>query len=62
VYIAGLPRRVTEDVIRKEFSRFGTIQHVNLVRDLETNMSKCFAYIMFASGKSANEAIRSMHK
>lgn len=33
VYIAGLPRRVTEDVIRKEFSRFGTIQHVNLVRD-----------------------------
>ena len=62
VYIAGLPRRATEDLIRKEFSRFGTIQHVNLVRDQETNLSKCFAYIMFASGQAANEAIKCMHK
>jgi hypothetical protein len=29
---------------------------------METNQSKCFAYIMYGSGKSANEAIRNMHK
>lgn len=59
--MAGLPRRVTEDVIRQVFGRFG-IQHVNLIRDLHTNISKCFCYIMFESGKGANEAIETMNK
>jgi RNA recognition motif-containing protein len=62
VYVAGLPKRATEDIIRKEFSRFGTIQHVNLVRDYDTHVSKCFCYIMFATGKAANEAIKVMNK
>lgn len=62
VYVAGLPKRATEDMIRKEFSRFGSIQHVNLVRDLETNLSKCFAYVMFGSGVAANDAIRNLNK
>jgi RNA recognition motif-containing protein len=62
VYVAGLPKRATEDLIRKEFSRFGTIQHVNLVRDMDTNLSKCFAYVMYATGVAANEAIRCLNK
>lgn len=62
VYVAGLPKRANEDIIRKEFSRFGTIQHVNLVRDYDTHVSKCFCYIMFANGKAANEAIKVMNK
>jgi len=60
--VAGLPKRATEDLIRKEFSRFGTIQHVNLVRDMDTNLSKCFAYVMYATGAAANEAIRCLNK
>jgi hypothetical protein len=32
------------------------------VRDQETNLSKCFAYVMFTTGQAANEAIKQMHK
>ena len=33
VYIAGIPRRATEDTLRKVFSKFGSIKNVHIIKD-----------------------------
>ena len=60
IYVAGIPKRTTEDHLRKTFSPFGTILYVHIIKDHETKMPRGFAYILFKSGKDANTAIREM--
>ena len=57
LYIAGIPKHSTEDMLRKAFSPFGSIKSVNIIKDRNTNQQKGFAYIMFSQAKEADEAI-----
>ena len=60
LYIAGIPKHSTEDMLRKAFSPFGSIKSVNIIKDRNTNQQKGFAYIMFSQAKEADEAIEKM--
>ena len=59
IYVAGIPRRTTEDQLRKHFSKYGTILNVHIIKDHNTKVSRGFAYILFKTGQEANEAIKS---
>ena len=54
-----IPRRTTEDELRQDFSRFGTIDNVTIVRDYDTRESKGVAYIKFQSASHAAKAFES---
>lgn len=60
VYVAGLPKRATEDTLRKTFSRFGSIKSVTIIRDHETNQSRRFAYVLYAEEEAAAQAIKEL--
>lgn len=60
VYIAGIPRKTTEDQLRKKFSSFGSIQKVSLIHDLETGQPRGFAYILYGKTAEAELAIKEM--
>lgn len=60
VYIAGIPRRANEDTLRKQFSAYGSIKSVNVIKDHQTGNSRGFAYIRFARQEDANKAIEEM--
>jgi heterogeneous nuclear ribonucleoprotein A1/A3 len=45
VYIAGLPKKVNEDTIRKTFNSYGHIREVNVIKDHATGNSRGFAYV-----------------
>ena len=60
IYVAGIPKRTSEDSLRKVFSRFGSILNVHVIRDPVTKVPRGFAYLLFKSGHEANAAIREM--
>jgi RNA recognition motif-containing protein len=57
VYVAGIPRRVTEDDLKKVFSKYGRIKDIKVIKDALTQNSKGFAYILFETIEEADRAI-----
>lgn len=57
VYVAGIPKRITEPDLRLVFSKFGPILDIKVIRDPQTQNSKGFAYILFEKVDDATRAI-----
>ncbi len=57
MYVAGIPRRVTEDDLRRVFYKFGPIIDIKVIKDHVTTNSKGFAYILFEKIDDASRAI-----
>lgn len=49
IYIGNLAYSVQEDDLDNEFSEFGEITEIKLIKDPETGRSKGFAFITFAT-------------
>jgi RNA recognition motif-containing protein len=60
VFVGGLNYATTEDELKNEFERFGSIINVRVVRNHETGQSRGFAFITFASEESAAAAAAAM--
>jgi RNA recognition motif-containing protein len=60
VFVGGLNYATTEDELKKEFERFGSIINVRVVRNHETGQSRGFAFITFANDIAATEAVAAM--
>jgi len=50
LYVANIPFVANENDLRAEFSNFGAVERVKLIRDKFTSRSKGFAFIGFSSG------------
>ncbi len=57
MYVAGIPRRVTEEDLRLVFEKFGKILDIKVIKDHLTTNSKGFAYILFEKISDATCAI-----
>ena len=57
MYVAGIPRRVTEEDLRKVFSKYGRVKDIKVIKDALTQNSKGFAYILYESVEEADRAI-----
>jgi RNA recognition motif-containing protein len=62
IYVAGLPRKITEDQLRIKFSQYGSIKHVNIIKDFVTSEPKGFAYILYSRLEEAKKAIEEMNR
>ena len=60
IYVGNLPASVTGDEIRELFSEFGTVEWVNLVREIDTGRSRGFGYVKMADGVAA--AVRALDR
>ena len=57
IYVGGMPPFFNEDTLKDHFSRFGKIVHCQVVRRMETGISRGFAFLTFSRGEEANDAV-----
>jgi len=60
IYVGNLSFNTTGDVIREEFTKFGTVTDVHVVMDRDTGRPRGFAFVTMGSDAEAATAIRSM--
>ena len=60
IYVGNLAYRTTEDDLRQQFERFGTVSRVDIISDRETGRSKGFAFIEMPNSEEANAAISAL--
>jgi RNA recognition motif-containing protein len=61
LYVGNLPFSATEDSLKEAFSRFGTVESVNIIMDRDTGQSKGFGFIELSTKQEAAEAIVKMN-
>ena len=61
LFVGGISYEVSEEEIRKLFSKFGKLKDVHLATDRETKKSKGFAFVTFSKKSDANKAIREIN-
>lgn len=61
LFVGRLHDETSEGTLEKEFSRFGTIRSVRVVRDIVTGLSKKYAFVEFKHSRDASDAHREMH-
>ncbi|XP_073159090.1 uncharacterized protein [Henckelia pumila] len=57
VFVGGLPRTISEDKIRQEFSLCGEILEIRLIKDQNGNL-KGFCFVRFSTKEAAGRAVR----
>lgn len=58
VFVGRLPYDTTEMDLQREFSKFGDIERIRVVRDKFTNRSKGYAFILFVNPHSSKMACK----
>nr|XP_035143687.2 RNA-binding motif protein, X-linked-like-3 [Callithrix jacchus] len=61
LFVGGLNLKTNEKALRAEFSKYGCIVKVDLMKDRETMKSRGFAFITFESPEDARAAARDMN-
>jgi RNA recognition motif-containing protein len=60
IYVGNLAYRTTEDDLRQQFERFGSVSRVDIISDRETGRSKGFGFVDMPSSDEANAAIQAL--
>ncbi|XP_038991639.1 zinc finger CCCH domain-containing protein 25-like isoform X2 [Hibiscus syriacus] len=61
VFIKGLPLSTAEGRLKKAFSEFGEVKHVNVVREKISKQSLGSAFVWFDKEESAQLAVNEMN-
>ena len=61
LYVRNIADEADEEVLRKEFEKFGTVTSVRIQRDKETNRSRGFGFICFTDRDDAGKALQEMN-
>jgi U11/U12 small nuclear ribonucleoprotein SNRNP35 len=61
VFVSHLNPKTDEETLESEFSYFGGISKIRLVRDIVTGHSRCYAFVEFNEERSAIRAERDGH-
>ncbi len=57
IYVGNLAYRTTEEKLREEFGKFGTVTSVDIITDRETGRSKGFGFVEMPDNAEAQKAI-----
>ncbi|MDR2116068.1 MAG: RNA-binding protein [Planctomycetaceae bacterium] len=60
IYVGNLAYRTTEDELRQEFEKYGSVNQVDIITDRETGRSKGFGFIEMLDNDQANAAIQAL--
>jgi cold-inducible RNA-binding protein len=61
LFVGGLSYDITEDSLREEFSKAGTVESAIIVFDKMTGRSKGFGFVEMASAEAAQKAIETFN-
>jgi len=61
LYVGGLSFNTTEDGLKEEFAKFGTVESATVIRDRYTDRSRGFGFVEMASDSEAEEAIKGLN-
>jgi cold-inducible RNA-binding protein len=62
LYVGNLPYSVTEQDLQDLFSSAGTVETVNVMRDMATGRARGFAFVEMASDEDAQNAISQLNE
>jgi cold-inducible RNA-binding protein len=60
LYVGNLPYDTTEQDLQTLFAGAGTVETVNVIRDMATGRARGFAFVEMATDDDAQAAIRSL--
>jgi RNA recognition motif-containing protein len=60
IYVGNLAYRTTEDELRVEFEKYGTVSEVSVITDRETGRSKGFGFVEMLDSDEATAAIEAL--
>ena len=61
IFVGNLPHQVTQEDLKPYFSPFGEITQIFVVKDRETQRSRGFGFVTFATENAASQAVEAMH-
>ncbi|KAL2865814.1 RNA recognition motif domain-containing protein [Aspergillus lucknowensis] len=61
LFIGGLAWHTTDETLRDGFSQYGTIEEAVVVKDHDTQRSRGFGFVRFASETEADAAMNAMN-
>lgn len=61
LYVKNLSEEVNDEILRKEFSKYGQITSAKVMRDEITGLSKGFGFVCFTLPEDATEAVLKMN-
>ena len=62
LYVGNLPYDTGEAQLQELFSRFGSVESVNVVRDMATGRARGFAFVEMATDAEAQAAIAELNE
>lgn len=57
IYVGNISRESTEDEVKELFTKFGTVENIKLIRDINTDQLKGFGFIDMPDDEAAKKAI-----
>lgn len=57
IYIGNLPFGITEEMLQAEFSKYGKVDELLLIKDRFTGHTKGFGFITFSSQQEAQSSL-----
>lgn len=60
LFIGNLSWSASDNDLRKEFGKFGTITELKIITDRETGKSRGFGFVGYSTAQEAETAIREM--
>jgi len=62
IYVGNISYNTTEDQLNDLFTKYGTVEKVNIVRDRYTNRARGFAFVEMESDNNAIAAISALNQ
>ena len=61
IYVGNLSFDATEADIEREFSQFGDVKTVNIIKDRDTGRSRGFGFVEMSDDRAGREAIEALN-
>lgn len=61
IYVGNISRESTDDEVKELFTKFGTVDNIKLIRDINTDQLKGFGFIDMPNDDEAKKAIEELN-